>query len=163
MDSFAKLSKGVLQMHDRNEFMEQLKLRGYRLTKQRQAILDVLMDLEKPLATAQHIFEKVSEINPGINFSTVYRNLDVLVQEGIVRKIAFDQGAAYYELTDGNHHHHLICKSCGKVQCVEYCPLRDMPIKEGFVPTDHSFEVFGFCRECMQARLTGDERGKEKE
>ncbi len=158
-----KLGKGVLRMHNKNEFMEQLRQRGYKLTKQRQAILGVLMDLEKPLATAQHIFEKVVEINPGINFSTVYRNLDVLEQEGIVRKIAFDQGAAYYELIDGKHHHHLICKSCGKVQCVEYCPLRDMPMKEGFVPTDHSFEVFGFCKECMQAKLMDDERRKGKE
>ncbi len=150
-------------MQSKNGFIEQLKQRGYKLTKQRQAILDVLMDLERPLATAQHIFEKVVEINPGINYSTVYRNLDVLVQEGILRKIAFDQGAAYYELMDGKHHHHLICKGCGKVQCVEYCPLRDMPMNAGFVPTDHSFEVFGFCQECVQARLIDGERRREKE
>lgn len=158
-----KLDKGVLPMQSKNEFIEQLKQRGYKLTKQRQAILNAFMDLEKPLATAQHIFEKVVEINPGINFSTVYRNLDVLVQEGIARKITFDQGAAYYELIDGKHHHHLICKGCGKVQCVEYCPLGDMPMKEGFVPIDHSFEVFGFCKECVRAKLMNDERRRERE
>ncbi|SFP86621.1 Fur family transcriptional regulator, zinc uptake regulator/Fur family transcriptional regulator, ferric uptake regulator [Caldicoprobacter faecalis] len=158
-----KLGKGVLWMGNKNEFTEQLKQRGYKLTKQRQAILDVFMEMERPLATAQHIFEKVMEINPGINFSTVYRNLDMLVQEGIVRKITFDQGAAYYELMGGKHHHHLICKGCGKIQCVDYCPLRDMPIKEGFVPTDHSFEIFGFCKECMQTKLLEDERRRERE
>ncbi|MBM7583085.1 Fe2+ or Zn2+ uptake regulation protein [Caldicoprobacter guelmensis] len=145
-------------MENKSELMERLKQKGYKLTKQRQAILDAFMRIGEPLVTAQHIFEKVIEVNPGINFSTVYRNLDILVQEGMVRKIMFDQGAAYYELMDGSHHHHLICKRCGKIQCVDYCPLDDMPIKEGFVPIDHSFEVFGFCKECVD-----DERGGERE
>ena len=108
----------------RTAIEDQLRRRGYKLTKQREAIIKVLDSLEENLATAQHIFEKVTETNPGTNFSTVYRNLDLLVQEGILRKTSLGHEASYYELvTNDTHHHHMICKECGKIRCVT-APLR---------------------------------------
>lgn len=137
-------------MQEKGYLRKQLKKRGYKLTKQREAILDVLEELDKSLMTAQEIFKRVVKINPGTNFSTVYRNLDILAQEGIIRRVTFGQEASYYELIfDGKHHHHLICKGCGKIQCTDYCPIKDMPEEDGFRATEHRLEIFGFCRECI--------------
>ncbi|NLO81640.1 MAG: transcriptional repressor [Clostridiales bacterium] len=145
---------------------ERLKSRGYKLTKQREAIIKVLESLNDRLATAQHIFERVVETTPGTNFSTVYRNLDLLVQEGLLRKTSFGQEASYYELvvTD-DHHHHMICKECGRIRCIDYCPINDMPLQEdGFMPVDHKLEIYGFCKECLKnIDLLKDERGRERE
>jgi Fe2+ or Zn2+ uptake regulation protein len=151
-------------MRNNKELTEQLKQRGYKLTKQRKAILGVFKEMEKPLATAQYIFEKVVKIYPGTNFSTVYRNLDILVQEGLMRKVTFEQGASYYELIDDEHHHHLICKGCGKIQCIDYCPVKDISFKDGFTPIEHRLEIFGFCKECLKnAQILHDERRRDGE
>ncbi|NLX69576.1 MAG: transcriptional repressor [Clostridiales bacterium] len=132
---------------------ERLKRQGYKLTKQREAILEVLEDLKEHVTTAQHIYEKVLEKIPGINFSTVYRNLDVFVQEGIVRKTMFGQDASYYELVVNEiHHHHMICKGCGKIRCIHYCPIEDIPREDGFMPVEHRLEIYGFCRECLDCK-----------
>ncbi|MGI6190006.1 MAG: transcriptional repressor [Clostridiales bacterium] len=150
----------------RTAIEDQLRRRGYKLTKQREAIIKVLDSLEENLATAQHIFEKVTETNPGTNFSTVYRNLDLLVQEGILRKTSLGHEASYYELvTNDTHHHHMICKECGKIRCIDYCPIKDIPLQEdGFVPVDHRLEIYGFCKECLgNANILDDERGRDRE
>lgn len=131
--------------------IEELKKKGYKITKQREAILTVLGEGEHQLLTAQEIFEKAVEANPGTNFSTVYRNLEILLQEGIVRKVELNREASYYELVDTkDHHHHLICKECGSVRATSFCPFKRLEAEDGFIPVEHRFEVYGFCKDCVK-------------
>ena len=56
----------------------------------------------------------------------------------------------------------MICKECGKIRCIDYCPIKDIPLQEdGFVPVDHRLEIYGFCKECLgNANILDDERGE---
>ena len=126
--------------------------KGYKLTKQRQAILRVFEESTKHLLTAQEVFERVvSDKVNGMNFSTIYRNLEIMTKINILNKVVIGQGLSGFELTNQNqHHHHLICKSCGKTSTINFCPFEALgpEVMEGFVPTDHKFEVYGYCKGC---------------
>lgn len=126
--------------------------KGYKLTKQRQAILQVFEESNKHLLTAQEVFELAISSHPkGMNFSTVYRNLEILTQINILNKVVIGPGLSGFELTNLNqHHHHLICKSCGRTSTINFCPFEALnpEVMEGFEPTDHKFEVYGYCKSC---------------
>ena len=132
------------------KMLEKLRRKGYRITRQREAILKVLGEGDHHLLTAQELFEGILESQPGTNFSTVYRTLELLLQEGIVRKVELDREAAYYELhNDEDHHHHLVCKECGNIQTTNFCPLDKLKGEDGFIPVEHRFEIYGYCRDCV--------------
>jgi Fe2+ or Zn2+ uptake regulation protein len=134
----------------RQGLKQELRKRGYKLTRQRKTILEVLSSSGNIPMTARDIFERVTRLSPGMNFSTVYRNIEILLQENIITRVELHGDAAYYELSeDGKHHHHLVCKGCGNIQAIEYCPLNIPFEKEGFIPVDHRFEVYGYCRNCV--------------
>lgn len=140
-------------MNRSTELLDELRKKGYKITRQREGILTVLGEDSHQLLTAQEIFERMLQAGSETNFSTVYRNLEVLLQEGIVRKVELDREAAYYELVQsGDHHHHLICKECGSIQTTDFCPFDQLQDEDGFVPVDHSFEVYGYCKDCAKAR-----------
>lgn len=137
---------------EKEELITRLTEKGYKLTKQRQAILQVFQESNKHLLTAQEVFELANSSNTkGMNFSTVYRNLEILTQINILNKVVLGQGLSGFELTNLNHHHHhLICKSCGKTSAINFCPFETLSPEDmgGFKPTDHKFEVYGYCKGC---------------
>jgi Fe2+ or Zn2+ uptake regulation protein len=137
----------------KKNFIEELRRKGYKVTPQRKAILSILDEGEHQLLTAQELFEGVKKEVPRTNFSTVYRNLEILLEEGIVRKVELGRDAAYYELRDDKkHHHHLICKGCGNIGTTDFCPLDQIIGEDGFIPVEHRFEIYGYCRECALAK-----------
>jgi Fe2+ or Zn2+ uptake regulation protein len=130
---------------------EKLKSMGYKLTGQRRLIIEALE--EKPLHyTAQEILEKAKQKNSSINFSTIYRNLELLCRLGIVNKLNISSGISHFELKDTQHHHHLICLCCGEMKKVDICPYSQLNTTEldklGFVPVEHKFEIYGYCKKC---------------
>jgi len=134
------------------EILQELKKKGYKVTRQREAILSVLGEDEHQLLTAQEIFERILEMGSATNFSTVYRNLEILLQENIIRKVELNREAAYYELNcSGDHHHHLICKQCGSIQTTNFCPLDKLGDENGFIPVEHKFEIYGYCKDCVKS------------
>lgn len=135
-------------MNDGLSLVELLKSKGKKLTKQRQAIFDAFSISKIQLMTAEQLYFSVSKLLPGTNFSTVYRNLDLLVSEGIFRKVMMGKQFAYEINIESEHHHHLICVKCGKVKCFDYCPIEDISKENGFVPTEHKLEIFGYCKSC---------------
>lgn len=84
-----------------------------RKSRQRDTIYDVLVN-DKTHPTAEVIYSHVREIIPDISLGTVYRNLNVLVENGYIRKLNIDGVTVHY---DGNvtPHHHMVCTSCGKI------------------------------------------------
>ncbi len=129
--------------------------KGVRLTQQRRVLADTLKSADRAM-TAHELFEAAGRARPGINFSTVYRNIEILKSVGLVCEIAGSGGNTLYAYRDDEeHHHHLICKGCGKTISFEFCPideLKDVFKETGFIPTGHRFEVYGYCSECESKR-----------
>src|SRR5215210_8432420 len=118
-----------------------MRARGYKATLQRLAVL-------RALATEQH--QSMGELRrrcPQVGLVTMYRTLHLLSELGIVRRMDLGDGPRY-ELA-GDHHHHLICESCGDISEFDECPLDSERLPGfGFEPRSHSVEVYGRCAAC---------------
>ena len=139
----------------REELEGLLKKQGYKITNQRKAIISAFLNSKKHLLTAAEVHNIVNRENGIINFSTVYRNLEVLNKTGLIKRIILDNGVNSYELNiDDHHHHHLICLICGETETLTYCPIEEINknIKKtsGFIPTDHKLEIYGYCTKCKK-------------
>ena len=115
--------------------------RGYKATPQRLAVLAAL-------GAEQH--QRLEEIRarcPEVGLVTIYRTLDLLAEIGAVRRLDLGNGPRY-ELAE-DHHHHLICESCGDVTEFERCPL-DLGSLRGmdFEMSSHTLEIYGRCGTC---------------
>ena len=79
--------------------------------------------LRKKVLSLQQIYEKVKEKYPTVDFSTIYRNIELLVNLDIIHKIYTGKPYGSYKLKELNkHHHHIICIDCGKAEVIEFCP-----------------------------------------
>lgn len=136
-----------------NDIEGTLKDKGYKLTGQRRLMIEAF-DGGHALYTAQEIYEKVKSRNPSINFSTVYRNLELLCKLGVINKLNINSGISHFELRHKEHHHHIICLGCGDMQSIDLCPygeIKDSRLNEmGFVPVEHKFEIYGYCKKCVK-------------
>ncbi|SDK56886.1 Fur family transcriptional regulator [Natronincola ferrireducens] len=132
-----------------------LKKKGYKITTQRKAILNVFLNSQKHLLTAAEVYELVSKNNHSLNFSTVYRNLEVLLNTDLIKRVNLDNGVNSYELNLDDHHHHLICLKCGCTETTTYCPMEEINKSinqiSDFIPTDHKLEIYGYCGKCNKA------------
>ncbi len=123
---------------------------GYRITKQRKAILDV-MDKTSKFLSAEEIYNKSKEEQPCINLATVYRNLDVLNNINAVEMIDLGDNCYKYRLKGKEHNHCFICLECGETIEFPLCPLSDVSDileKNDLTITGHRFEIYGYCSEC---------------
>lgn len=133
-----------------------LKEKGYKLTKQRKSIIEVLIENTGKLLSVEDIYAKCKLKYPMTNLSTVYRNMEIFELINLVHKTSIDGSSASYEITCNElHHHHLICKNCGKTETIDYCPLNEITSKindNGFVVTDHKLEIYGYCSACSKKK-----------
>lgn len=132
-----------------------LKERGYKLTPQRRAILNAIIDSEGRHLSPEEIYDLVKMECPEIGLATVYRTVQLLEKMGILYKMNFDDGVSRYELvhnTEDHQHHHLICVKCGEIQEVEDDLLDSLEGKiEGmydFKITNHDVKFYGICKKC---------------
>lgn len=139
-------------MFDIKVIENKLKDKGYKLTNQRKAIMEVFIENKDTLISADEIYEKTILKFPGTNFSTVYRNLEIFLISEIIHKTNINGSSASYELIDDDVHHHLmICKDCGKTESIDYCPFEEIRNRlkdQDFILTDHKFELYGYCKKC---------------
>ncbi|NLO24857.1 MAG: transcriptional repressor [Clostridiales bacterium] len=143
-------------MVDKGIIERKLKANNYKLTPQRRAIIDALFEHRGRFIAAGEIHSKTLSRHSGTDFSTVYRNLEILEKMGIIHKTNIRGGAAVYELIcDHSHHHHIICKGCGKTEIISACPLEHLMEDvedKGFTVIDHKFELYGYCSKCYNKR-----------
>lgn|SRR5690554_6267587 len=129
-----------------------LKDKDIRITRQRKAILEVVYKEDKPL-TASYIYGKLQEDYPSLRLSTVYRNINLFVKKGLLRKMSLniDNKESYFELVKGEHHHHLICIQCNSILPLD-CPLGKFEEKlnkeTDYIIVDHKIKIYGICPEC---------------
>src|SRR5690606_3738282 len=93
---------------------EELRARGYRVTPQRQLVLEAVKELEH--ATPEAICSRVRQTARGVNISTVYRTLELLEELGMVTHTHLGHGAPTYHLATEADHVHLVCRDCGEIQ-----------------------------------------------
>lgn len=124
-----------------------------RRTKQRQLILDVLQ-AEAPL-TATQLYDRAAKRCPSLAKSTVYRNVESMVQRGELCRGFLENGESFFSPADRRHHHYMICRECSKMQDLPICPMEElgqMAVNSGFVATDHVVQVYGYCANCAQKK-----------
>ncbi|EOD01499.1 Fur family transcriptional regulator [Caldisalinibacter kiritimatiensis] len=134
------------------ELQKKLKENGYKITSQRKAILEVLIDYQDHFISAEKLFNKVKIKNSKVNLSTIYRNLDILNSLDFVHKITINDDYSLFSLVSlDEHHHHIICKCCGKTEVIPFCPFDDLKAfaeEKGFDLTQHKIELYGYCKDC---------------
>jgi Fur family ferric uptake transcriptional regulator len=127
------------------------KRKGLKLTPQRKLILDIIHDEEN--LTAETIISHVQGRMPGVHKSTIYRTLEILEKAGCVYKSALGNQLIYHHPEEG-HHHHLVCRQCGKsIDCAEdlFAPVERTIGKEYGFRVDFKHVVMsGLCEECRQ-------------
>lgn len=142
---------------DYNVLKEDLKKKGYKLTPQRRAIVDTIIQSEGKHLTAEEIYDEVKKTCPEIGLATVYRTIQLFEQIGLVSKLQLNDGCSRYEIvhSDERHmHHHLICNICNAVIEVEDDLLEQLEEKikkqYKFKILDHSVKFYGICEECQK-------------
>jgi Fur family ferric uptake transcriptional regulator len=139
-----------------------LRERGRRLTVQRAAIWDVLTAASDLHVDAETVAERVRERLPHLNASTVYRTLDVLVDEGLVSRTDLGADRAYFEPAHVHRHHHLVCERCAAVCHVHDDVFRGLERRlaqaHGFVLGRRELTVFGTCTDCTPDLATNEPR-----
>lgn len=135
-----------------HKLQARLQAKGIKVTKQRSAILNVFAESVDETLNAGEVFARVLAEFPQINFSTVYRNLELLTKQGILKKLDLNQGAKSYELAEDRHYHHLVCRLCGETKKIDFCPFKQIKKQTlgGFTPVDHKFEIYGYCKKCQK-------------
>jgi Fe2+ or Zn2+ uptake regulation protein len=130
-----------------------LRERGQRSTPQRLAIARVLTDLDRHV-TAEVVHGEVSARMPGVSLPTVYATLELLEELSLVRRVATEGGAVVYD-PRVDEHHHLVCRSCGKIADidvpVDIAELRAAAKASGFAPEAAQVIIQGLCADCAQA------------
>lgn len=130
----------------------QLRAKGYRLTPQRLAILQIFLDAGMHLSPTE-VFARASSLTPGLTEPTVYRTLSFLCDEGILMCTHNGSGNLLYEIAS-NLHHHLVCRSCGHSIEVEHEALDDLYStlheRTGFTLDERHVTLFGICPDCRE-------------
>ena len=137
-----------------NRIKQEFKSKGYKLTPQRRATLEVIFKNKGKHMSAEEVFLEVKKLCPEIGLATVYRTILLLEEMQVLQKHNFADGRNRYELTnpEEHHHHHLICNKCGKVIEVEEDLLDDLEnkiqIEYQFQIEDHRVQFTGYCLNC---------------
>lgn len=126
-----------------------------RQTRQRTAVLELLDRLDG-FRTAQDIHAMLRESGDSVGLATVYRALQALQDDGLVDVLRSPEGEASYRRCSTAHHHHLVCRTCGRTVEVADPPLdrwaARIAAEHGFADVEHELEVFGTCHDCAARR-----------
>lgn len=130
--------------------VDQLKSGGVRMTPQRYAILQYLMESHDH-PTADDIFRALSPQYPSLSVATVYNNLKVFIDAGLVRELTYGDDSSRFD-ADLSDHYHAICTKCGTMVDFEHSPIQEVEeaaaASTGFSVFGHRMEVYGLCPTC---------------
>jgi Fur family ferric uptake transcriptional regulator len=140
---------------DRDTLITQLNQHGYKLTRQRQAVVDVLTLANTRLTTAE-VFAKAQRSCPDLGLTTVYRTLEILEQLGAIRRVHLEDGCEAFAPTAIEHGHYLICANCQTTIEFEGCDLSPLleriAAQTGFTIDQHWLELVGRCPKCQKKK-----------
>ena len=132
----------------------ELKAAGLKSTLPRRRILEVLEKHAASHMNAEEVYRHLLESGEDVGLATVYRVLTQFESAGLVTKHNFEGGHSVFELNQGDHHDHILCVKCGKVE--EFLDevieqrQRDIAERSGFAMTDHCLYIYGICADCQK-------------
>jgi Fur family ferric uptake transcriptional regulator len=128
---------------------DELKSSGLKATLPRIKILEVFQRTERRHLTAEDVFKVLLADGADIGLATVYRVLMQFEQAGLLRRSNFESGKAVFELNAGQHHDHLVCLDCGRVEEFFDAEIeqrqRTIAITRGFDLQEHSLALYARC------------------
>lgn len=138
------------------ELDRRLRNRGYRATPQRNAVFEVLSENAGRPMSVDEVFERAREKAPGIGIATVYRTLELFRELGVAQDVHLHEDSRHYEIDTGQHHHYMVCISCGSAKVLEACAVDRLQevIKDesDFLVTSHCLGLWGYCPSCLPGR-----------
>ncbi|NLY81093.1 MAG: peroxide-responsive transcriptional repressor PerR [Lysinibacillus sp.] len=139
------------ELHLKNA-LDTLKATGVRITPQRHAILEYLINsMSHP--TADDIYKALEGRFPNMSVATVYNNLRVFREAGLVKELTYGDAASRFDFVT-NDHYHMICEECGKITDFHYPALKEVEQfashVTGFKVNSHRLEVYGTCPDCIK-------------
>jgi Fur family ferric uptake transcriptional regulator len=133
--------------------LEALRGGGYRNGLARRAVVE-LLGRQDCCLTAQEIFDELRAEGRRVGIASIYRVLDLLTDKGLLQRVDLGAGTARYEPvhSSGEHHHHLVCDDCGKVEAFAddelERALRKVESRTGYSVAGHDVVLRGACRTC---------------
>lgn len=128
-----------------------LRSTGVRITPQRQSILQYLIEADSH-PTADEIYQSLSPQFPNMSVATVYNNLKVFKETGLVKELTYGDASSRFDFETHNHYH-IICDQCGKITDFHYPRLDEVEQLAqhvtSFSVTHHRMEIYGVCPECQ--------------
>lgn len=143
----------IALLHD--ETRTRLAALDQRYTASRRALVEALVAADRPVTIPEVLIQTIE-----IPQSSAYRNLTVLCEAGVVRRLPGADDVGRFELAEdlsGHHHHHLVCSSCGRVADIKASPRLEKALAEaarlaaaetGFEVSDHRIDLGGLCPQC---------------
>ncbi|GAB3163446.1 Fur family transcriptional regulator [Amycolatopsis sp. NPDC004378] len=123
---------------------------GRRSTRQRAAVVELLSTVDD-FRSAQELHDELRKRGDGIGLTTVYRTLQSLSEAGEIDVLRTDSGEAIYRRCSAHHHHHLVCRVCGRTVEVEGPAVErwaeKIAAENGFSQISHTVEITGTCAE----------------
>lgn len=131
---------------------KQLKDAGLKITMPRLKVLQILEHSRNHHLSAEGVYKALLEMGDDVGLATVYRVLTQFEAAGLVSRHNFEGGHSVFELSQGEHHDHLVCVKCGLVEefVDEVIEQRQRTIAEKahFKMTDHALNIYGVCPQC---------------
>jgi Fur family ferric uptake transcriptional regulator len=127
----------------------ELRRAGLKITVPRLKILEILAVSQPRHMSAEDVYRRLLDSNQDIGLATVYRVLTQFESAGLVTRHHFEGGTAVFELNEGEHHDHIVCVDCGRVEEFSDDSIedrqREIASRLGFEITDHSLTLHGRC------------------
>ena len=122
-----------------------------RNTWQKTAVLEQLSNTDE-FVSAQELHQKISQSGKKLGLTTVYRALTEMVEQGMADTLSISDGEMRYRICTPEHHHHLICRVCGKTVEFDMPGFEELALEvakaNGFTELSHEIELFGVCKDC---------------
>jgi Fur family zinc uptake transcriptional regulator len=137
--------------HKIKQIIQSMAGKGLRITEQRRSLAKLFAEAPGYL-TPKEVYDNLEAKHGGLSFDTVYRNLRILDDIGVLEQfhedgVKFRMGCFSHD----HHHHHLICLSCDQIYPLDFCPMSFIgDIPDQFKVVKHKFEIYGYCLSCTK-------------
>lgn len=149
--------------HNTWDYAAYLRDRGYRMTPQRQMIMDAICEAQGH-TTLPEIWARVQRKSSAINQATLYRALHFLVETGLIVKAELAPGEMVYEIAGPSRHHHLLCRACHHEIEVDAAPFDELhtalQARYGFAVDTNHLLLTGLCAYCQENVSDADDEAQ---
>lgn len=135
-----------------NHIIDQLRQRGYRITPQREMVIETIAHTDQHMS-AEEIYAEVEKRTHATNLATVYRTMELLWKEGFARRNILSEGKTVYATRLHGPHIHLVCRKCNRVMQADLKTLEvleeELLSEYNFAADLHHISIFGCCSDCQ--------------